>query len=261
MEHLRSSNQHDPRAFLTASMPFMTASVFRGRQVLTSDKIDRFKTVCLSRGTSPQTVNGYLRHIKAALSYALDNEYLDKKVKIKMVPANREDIAERIISPADLKRILETASEQNADFGRYLTLLVWTGARRREILTLTWQAINFDRKSVLLTKTKGKRDRRVPLLPGAILALEPIKKAIGRVFPDWHPDTMSKWFHAIAKGLGVKARLHDLRHSAATYMLKSGIPIQVVKEILGHAHLSTTMIYSHVLDGVLESEMGKMKIE
>lgn len=230
-------------------------------RVLTADKISRFKSICLSREASPQTVNGYLRHIKAALAYALDAEMIDKKPTIKMVPANDEGMAERIISPADLKAILEGARTRSQDFERYLTVLLWTGARRREILNLTWQDIDLDRRSVLLTKTKGRKDRRVPLLPGAISALEPVKKDIGRVFPDWHPDTVSKWFHAVAKKCGVKARLHDLRHSAATYMLKSGVPVQVVKEILGHAQLSTTMIYSHVLEDVLQVEMGKMKIE
>jgi integrase len=230
-------------------------------RTLTPEKIDRFKTVCLTRKASPITVNGYLRHIKGALTYAMDNGLLEKKPKIKMLRANQESIAERIISPDNLKSILAAATSQDPDFGRYLTVLLWTGGRRREILKLTWQEVSLDRKSVLLTRTKGKRDRRVPLLSGAIVALESIKKDLGRVFPDWHPDTVSKWFHEIAKGLGIKARLHDLRHSAATYMLKSGIAIQIVKEIMGHAHLSTTMIYSHVLDDVLKAEMEKMKIE
>jgi len=44
-------------------------------------------------------------------------------------------------------------------------------------------------------------------------------------------------------------------------MLKSGIPIQVVKEILGHAQLSTTLIYSHILDDVISGQMSKMKVE
>jgi len=229
-------------------------------RTLTPDKISRFKSICLSRGASPQTVNGYLRHIKAALAYALDGGLIDKKPTIKMVPVNHEDMAERIISPDDLKAILAAAETRSPDFARYLAVLLWTAARRREILNLNWQAIDLDRRSVRLTKTKGRKDRRVPLLPGAILALEPAKD-IGRVFPEWHPDTVSKWFHAVALSCGVKARLHDLRHSAATYMLKSGIPVQVVKEILGHANLSTTMIYTHVLDDVLQAEMGKMKIE
>ena len=84
---------------------------------------------------------------------------------------------------------------------------------------------------------------------------------MGPVFPPWYPDTVSKWFHALALSCGVNARLHDLRHSAVTYMLKSGISIQVVKEIVGHTDLSTTMIYSHVLDDVIAEEMQKMRVE
>jgi integrase len=227
-------------------------------RTITSAKIDQFANVCLTRGAKPVTVNGYLRHLKAALSYAADNELIPKRPKVKMVKVNRESVAERILSPETLQNIIKTATP---DFGRYLTVLLWTGGRRREILGLTWQAIDFTRKSVLLTQTKGHKDRRVPLLPEAISALEPIKKDIGRVFPNWHPDTASKWFHALALQCGAEARLHDLRHSCAFYLLKSGVPIQVVKEILGHANLSTTMIYSHVVDDLLTAEMAKMKIQ
>jgi len=230
-------------------------------RTITTAKIDSFSKICLARGAKPQTVNGYLRHIKSALTYALDDGIIEKKPKIKMIPEDKQSIAERIISPKDLKTILDAAREQDQVFGIYLTLLLWTGARRREILRLKWQDCDFENKSALLTKTKGKRNRRVPMLEPAIEALEPVKKDIGRIFPQWYPDTVSKWFHALAKECGIDARLHDLRHSAATYMLKSGIPIQVVKEILGHAHLSTTMIYSHILDEVANKEMQKMRIE
>jgi site-specific recombinase XerD len=98
-------------------------------------------------------------------------------------------------------------------------------------------------------------------MPPIIEALEPIKKDIGKIFIQYHPDTLSKKFHAYALSCGIKARLHDLRHSAATYMLKSGIDIRVVKEILGHAQISTTMIYTHVLDEIKQKEMGKLRFE
>ncbi len=227
-------------------------------RTITAAKIDQFKTVCLARGAKPQTINGYLRHIKASLSYALENGWIVKKPKVKMIRENRQSMAERIISPENLKKIIEAADPV---FSRYLTVLLWTGGRRREVLNLTWHAVDFEAGSVLLTRTKGKRDRRIPLLPGAISALEPVKKDIGRVFPEWHPDTVSKWFHLLAKGIGINARLHDLRHSAAYYLLKSGVPLQVVKEILGHAHLSTTLIYSNVGDEIMKQEMAKMRIE
>jgi site-specific recombinase XerD len=112
-----------------------------------------------------------------------------------------------------------------------------------------------------LTKTKGRKDRRVPLVPKVMEVLQPIMKDIGKVFMQYHPDTVSKMFHKLAKECGINARLHDLRHSAATYMLKSGIPIQVVKEILGHSKLSTTEIYSHVLDEIKKTEMNKLRFE
>lgn len=227
-------------------------------RALTPAKIDDFKRICLSRGAKPQSVNGYLRHIKSALTYALDNSIIDKKPKIKMVPVDKGMLGERILPPKTLEMIFSGASP---DFGRYLTVLFWTGARRREALDLCWQDVDLDRGSVLFRQTKGRQARRVPLLPEAIMALEPVKKDIGPVFPDWHPDTVSKWFHALALSCGVKARLHDLRHSAATYMLKSGIPIQIVKEILGHAQISTTLAYSHILDDVISAQMSKMKVE
>ncbi len=230
-------------------------------RTLTIAKIDNFKSICLARGAKPQTVNGYLRHIKASLTYALDDGLIEKKPKIKMVPEDKQDIAERILSPQDIKKIISAAYEDDPDFGRYLTFLLWTGARRREALGLTWQNCDLGNRTALLTKTKGKRNRRVPLMQPIIEALEPIKKDLGPVFPPWHPDTTSHRFHELAKEQSVDAKLHDLRHSAATYMLNSGIQIQVVKEILGHAHLSTTMIYSHVLDQIADKEMQKMKIE
>lgn len=230
-------------------------------RTITPEKIEKFKAVCLARKAKAQTINGYLRHIKGALSYALDNGIIDKKPKVKMLREDRATLAERIISPENLKKILTAADERSPDFGRYLAVVLWTGGRRREVLNLAWQALDFERGAVLFTETKGRRDRRVPLLQGAILALEPIKKDLGRVFPDWHPDTVSKWFHEAARSVGVDARLHDLRHSAVSYMLKSGIPIQVVKEIVGHAQLSTTMGYAHILDDVMAEEMQKLRFE
>lgn len=230
-------------------------------RALTTARIDEFKTVCLTRGAKPQTVNGYLRHIKGALSYAVDERLIERRPKIKMVREDKQDLAERIIPPATLVAILAAAKEADVDLWRYLTFLLWTAARRREALQTVWQKVDLEKREALLIETKGKRDRFVPLLPAVIRALKPIKADVGRVFPDWHPDTVSKWFHALALKCGANARLHDLRHSAVTYMLNSGIDIRVVQKIAGHAHLSTTMLYSHLLDDVAAREMRKYRVK
>lgn len=228
-------------------------------RALTDEKLEEFKRACKARKASEITIDGYLRHIKAALSYALEKGYIKKKPKVKMYRKDGHDLP-RIILPEDIKKILAKAQEKDAELWRLFTFYLWTATRRREGLGLEWPKVRLDRKTCIV-RGKGGRERMVPLLPAVVEALEPVRKDIGRVFPARHPDTVSHKFHELAKACGVEARLHDLRHSAVSYMLASGIPIQVVAQIAGHRQLSTTRIYTHILEDVLTREMQKFKIE
>lgn len=228
---------------------------------LNAEEIDKFKMACMNRGVTPQTINSYLGHIKAALHVAFDKELIAKIPKIKMVPEKKLLLSNRIIAPDDLKLILKTAMANDPIFGTYLTIAAWTGCRRQEILGLQWQHINF--KANMMTVTGkgmgGGTERDVPMMKPIVKLLKPIRQDEGRVFPPWHPDTATHKFVDTVRACGVKARLHDLRHSAVTYMLKSGIPIQVVQKIVGHAELATTEIYTHVLNDVMKNEMAKLR--
>jgi site-specific recombinase XerD len=228
-------------------------------RALTEERIEEFKKACKARKASEITIDGYLRHIKAALSYAVEKGYIKKKPKVKMYRKDDQDLP-RIILPDDIRKILAKAQEKDVELWRLFTFYIWTGARRREGLGLEWPRINLER-NFCRVRGKGGRERVIPLLGPIIEALEPVRKDIGRVFPDWHPDTVSHRFREIATDCGVNARLHDLRHSAVSYMLASGIPIQVVAQIAGHRQLATTKIYTHILENVLIQEMQKMKIE
>lgn len=88
------------------------------------------------------------------------------------------------------------------------------------------------------------------------------KKDIGRVFPEYHPDTVTHWVQAALNDAGITGhRLHDLRHTAATYLLKNGVSLEVTQRILGHSQISTTMLYAKVLDEIMKSEMKKLKFK
>ena len=63
-----------------------------------------------------------------------------------------------------------------------------------------------------------------------------------------HPETVSRWWHTDVQAAGVpRIRLHDARHTAATLMLRNGVPLKMVSERLGHADVAITMrTYQHV---------------
>jgi integrase len=205
--------------------------------------------------TTPTTINGYLRHLKAAFKWGVSEGIIDKAPKIKMLRETGK--LPRVLLPAQINAIFAKCPVDDLMF---YTFLVWTGCRRSEALNLTWENVNLERQTAKVTG-KGSKERIVPLHENVITMLEPVKKDIGKVFVQFYRDTWSKRFHATALDCGISARLHDLRHSAATYMLASGIDIREVQAILGHAQISTTMIYADVLEDMKVRAINKMRIE
>ncbi len=175
---------------------------------------------------------------------------------------SEKELLERILSPDEISNFMKHAQEHRHGevLKKMFEVLLWTGGRRREVCFLEWPHIDFRRNRITLIGKTGKRT--IPLLPAARAVLEPIKKDIGHVFPDWHPDTVTHFFQEIAIAAKIKGhRLHDLRHTCATYLLKSGVSLEIVQKILGHSQISTTQLYAQVLDEMMEKEMMKLRFE
>lgn len=171
--------------------------------------------------------------------------------------------------------------------GHRLFPLLWlaamTGMRRNEVLGLKWDDIDFKRKTISLNRglvaigyelhqTRGKtRNARRPIdLDRTTLAVLAGWKALqaaefaavgidddGWVYTDCdggpiHPHALSQTFERIARRAGVPViRLHDLRHTHGTLLIKEGVPVKVVSERLGHANIAFTIqTYQHVLPGM-----------
>lgn len=146
-------------------------------------------------------------------------------------------------------------------------LLFWTGMREGELLALTYNDFDFDKKQVSISKSisnlegeellqapkteKGKRDIPVPQS-----VLDHLKEYVGMLY-DYEADERlfpySKNFLAFemrrnAPLAGVKRiRIHDLRHSYASMLIELGFEPLLIAELLGHEHVSTTLeVYSHL---------------
>lgn len=219
-------------------------------KLITKTKIKEFKEISIKRVKSV-SVNTYLRHIKAGLQWAKDEGYINKVPVIKKYKLGHRD--PRPIVRDDLKKILKFAKKHEPEMYRIINFALFTGCRRSEIVKARYEHINDGYITVI---GKGDKERTFDLLPQAL----PEIKDIGRIFKYSHVSTLSNYFRdRIVRKIGVDARFHDLRHTAATTMLAAGIDLPTVQKILGHSDIRTTQIYADVLRASVSKQMKKMK--
>ena len=181
----------------------------------------------------------------------------------------------KTMSEADVDRLFTAASAGQGIRDQrllcQLEILYAGGLRVSELVTLPLAATNRNDK-VLYIRGKGDKERLVPLTDKAVDAIKDWKTVRETSLPD-NPDTRARAtkylfpsrsklghmtrerFAQSLKDLSVKAGLdatkispHVLRHAFATHLLAGGADLRSVQKLLGHADISTTQIYTHVLD-------------
>ena len=190
----------------------------------------------------------------------------------------------KVLSVEDVARFLSRPSADLKDgtIGEYAALrdtamfeaLYSTGCRISEMTPVTWKEIDFGRGTLIVTG-KGSKDRLVILGKPALAALERLRRKAGELDPALAADGaaafLSDRLNAISPrfverrmkrylaeaGLPTDLSPHKLRHSFATHLLDAGADLRSVQEMLGHASLSTTQIYTHVSVERLKEEYAK----
>ena len=141
-----------------------------------------------------------------------------------------------------------------------------TGLRRNDILTLKWEQINFDARSIAVIQ-KGKRRLSVPISLDLIDALLNLAERTNSEYVFPNPLTGNPYGHfdktwrklKIAAGIPAHFRFHDLRHHVATKLARNTRNPLIVQSILGHSALTTTQKYMHVWNEDLNNAVDSLK--
>ncbi|WP_167762521.1 site-specific integrase [Brevundimonas intermedia] len=166
---------------------------------------------------------------------------------------------ERFLSAEEAARLREAvAASQNSQLQHIVGLLLLTGARLRELLDAKWENVDVKRRSWLIPTSKTGKPRHVPLSTPALAIIETLPRFKDCPWLVPNPETRLPfvsikhgWQRAIREARLPGLRLHDLRHSAASFMVNSGVDLFAVGKVLGHASYQSTQRYSHLANDTL----------
>lgn len=190
--------------------------------------------------------NRVLSLIKTIFRYAMSLDWIEASpvegVEKPMPEAERQ----RVLEMDELATVWNAAGLSGYPFGHFIRTLALTGQRRTEVARMRWVDVNRDQATWTLTAadTKANRQHLVPLSPRVLAILDEVPRIGEYVFTSdgrTHVGNFAKGKAKLDEFIGAKGdplepwRLHDLRRTAATNMVRLGVPELVVSRVLNHA--------------------------
>lgn len=234
-----------------------TASIFfeKNLEALRIEDIYRYQKHLRNSGRGQNTVHNYICSLRAVLRYHRIRGLECMNYELIPVP-KRVDVEKTFCTSEEVARMVKCACNLRAQF--CVSLLYASGIRLAELISLNRGSIQ-DREFTVIGKGNKPRlcfiDDRTEVLmerylasrtdenPALLISHRNSDLRISRT-------TVQMIIRNAAKAAGIEKRVtpHTLRHSFATDLLRNGADIRYISRMLGHAHLNTTMIYTHLTD-------------
>lgn len=228
---------------------------------------------------SPSTINLALRTLRNALNVAADWGVIDRRTKIKLAPGERQ--RDRVLTDAEIEVYLKACEQPWKDVA---TIMLGTGMRPSEVLSLSWERVQLNGHGGLLQITDGKSKaarRMLPLVPAVYNVLKARwesadKPEQGWVFPadksDGHltRDTASNWHKRALTAIKKEAKEKNIknplkpfppylmRHTALTRLGELGVDVFTLAKIAGHSSITITQRYVHPQAQAIENAFQRL---
>ncbi|MBX7459266.1 tyrosine-type recombinase/integrase [Qipengyuania sp. 1NDH17] len=190
--------------------------------------------------------NRVLATIKTVFGYAISQDWIENSPADRIEKPNSETPRDRVLDMGEIARVWNATGLLGYPVGPWARLLLLTAQRRSEVAGMRWADLDLDNATWTLSAgdTKAKRAHLVPLAPAAVEIIKAMPEVGDYVFSTSANTPMrgfaraksqiDQWLESKDMALAEPWRFHDLRRSAATHMVRLGIPELVVSRVLNH---------------------------
>lgn len=226
--------------------------------------MEEHRPQCKPRLVETSTVNRDLKVLSHILSLAV----VDGKIKenpMKHVPLLKEpDSRQRILSQDEKQRLLN-ALGSNKKLLAIVTLALTTGWRKGQILAVKKEDLNYEFKSVIVSKSKKSPARQMPVSDVAWQIFIWLSSQVtdGYLFRNDRTgeqlkDFKDSWWASLEKANITDFHFHDLRRTCASELLRLSVNEFTIRDVLGHTKIDTTQIYARVQDEDLRDGLNRL---
>ncbi|MDR3275424.1 MAG: tyrosine-type recombinase/integrase [Endomicrobium sp.] len=263
----RAATSCQNKILINKFLGFCTENNIKFLKDITIKCLEDYKTVRMSTGIMPSTINQDLRVIKAMLQKAVEWKYLGSNICKSVKFFKLQVRPPRFLSDLEIKALLSATTEI---YKNMAVIGLYTGFRISEVYNLQWKDINFESNAVSVTPKhnftpKDNEFRSIPLnikLKNFLLSIKP-KGCNGtdyviaeRVYIGFVFKKFKKIFQKELKLQNVT--FHTLRHTFASHLVIKGISLFTISKLLGHSSIKTTMIYAHLSKEHLKSSVDML---
>jgi integrase len=196
---------------------------------------------------APASVNRELEVLSRIFTLAMDQDAVAANPCRKVKKLLMDNVRTRYLSVEEEERLMESLTGRLAHLHPIIIVAVDTGLRRRELLSLEKEQVDFNLDVINVKRTKSGKGRTVPMTPR-------VRETLINLCAD-----VKHSFTSAVKAAGLTDfTFHDLRHTFGTRLAASGADVVKIRELMGHASITTTMRYMHASDSGKRDAIARM---
>lgn len=253
--YTKGYSENTARLYANTLHSFAKAMAGRRWSEITAEDITNYLIIKKTAGASNNTIVANISAIRGLFNWMSRNYPLQLNPAKFIESPKKEKPIPHILNADDIIKAVQ--KEKNPDIQLAIMIMTTTGMRVSEARTLSYNQINMSTAQAVV-KGKGNKERTIFFPSYVVEAIKLRGKQEGEIFAGWQDREFRYAIFLAFDRIGVKMSPHLLRHTFASNAINRGMRLDVLREILGHTSISTTQIYLHTSNGVMQSEYNRI---